>query len=96
MRYALFQTNRKEERAMTVISQEIDMSLAEAIAMELDNGENSLSGSSISSAIKTVAALDFKMSVASLPDRLLDLFSETKLHPDHCFSLDAILARLVG
>jgi hypothetical protein len=59
-------------------------------------GEPYLTGSAITSAIKTVAVLDFSLRVAELPDALLGMFSDAKRCADHIFELDAVIQRIVA
>lgn len=55
-----------------------------------------LNGSTIASTIKTVAALDFSLRVAELPEGLLEMFSDAKLHTDDIFKLDTVIQRIVA
>jgi hypothetical protein len=55
-----------------------------------------LTGRDITSTIKTVAALDFNLRVAELPEALLGMFSDAKLHTDNIFKLDAVIQRIVA
>lgn len=55
-----------------------------------------LNGSTIASTIKTVAALDFNLRVAELPEGLLGMFSDAKLHTGDIFKLDTVIQRIVA
>lgn len=85
---------------MTAIQMQTDVAeeLVVSVVAELQDvaPSGSLDGSAIASTIKTVAALDFGLKVAELPEALLGMFSDAKLNANHIFALDTVIDRIVA